>query len=135
VVFWRTDLVRGLLGPALRFVEQFNAASVVAIGVFSLADVTMTSGSVMSLLLKEGKSLFIYSLIIKRPNALIIRFMFSNLSANRSIYISTTFLPLAFIFIIAFKASLALKPLRMFLAIISPLFLIRILLFKLSIPL
>jgi hypothetical protein len=119
----------------LRFVERFSAASVVVTGVFSLVDVTITSGSVMSLLLKEGKSLSIYSLTIKRPNALIIRFMFPNLSTNRSICISTAFLPLAFIFIIVFKASLALKPLRMFLAIISPLFLIRILLFKLSIPL
>jgi hypothetical protein len=116
-------------------VEQFSAAGVVATGVFSLVDVTITSGSVMSLSLKERKSLSIYSLTIKIPNALIIRFVFPNLSANRSIYISTTLLPLAFIFVIAFKASLALKPLYMFLAIISPLFLIRILLFKLSIPL
>jgi hypothetical protein len=91
VVFWRTDLVRGLPGPALRFVEQFGAAGVVATGAFSLAD--------------------------------------------RSVYVSTALLPLAFIFAIAFKASLALKPPRMFLATISPLFLIRILLFKLSIPL
>jgi hypothetical protein len=135
VVFWRTDLVRGLLGPALRFVERFSAASVVATGVFSLADVTMTSGSVMSLSPKEGKSLSVYSLTIKRPDALIVRFMFPNLSTNRSVYISTALLPLAFIFVIVFEASLALKPLCMFLATISPLFLIRILLFKLSIPL
>jgi hypothetical protein len=135
VVFWRTDLVRGLPGPALRFVERFGAAGVVATGAFSLADVTVTSGSVVSLLLKEGKSSPVYSLTIKRPNALIVRFMFPNLSANRSICISTALLPLAFIFVIVFKASLALKPPRMFLAIISPLFLIRILLFKLSIPL
>jgi hypothetical protein len=135
VVFWRTDLVHRLLSPALRFIEQFSAAGVVATGVFSLADVTITSGSVVSLSPKEGKSLFIYSLTIKRPNVLIIRFIFPNLSTNRSVCISTALLPLAFIFIIVFKASLALKPPRMFLAIISPLFLIRILLFKLSIPL
>jgi hypothetical protein len=135
VVFWRTDLVRGLPGPALRFVERFGAASVVATGVFSLVDVTITGGSVMSLSPKEGKSLSVYSLTIKRPDAPIIRFMLPNLSANRSVYISTALLPLAFIFTIAFKASLALKPPRIFLGIISPLFLIRILLFKLSIPL
>jgi hypothetical protein len=135
VVFWRTDLVRGLPGPALRFVERFGAAGVVATGAFSLADVTVTSGSVASLSPKEGKSLSVYSLTIKRPDALIIRFMFPNLSANRSVYVSTALLPSAFIFAIAFKASLALKPPRMVLAIISPLFLIRILLFKLSIPL
>jgi hypothetical protein len=135
VVFWQTDLVRGLPGPALRFIKRFGAANVVATGVFSLADVTITSGSVTSLLLKEGKSLSVYSLTIKRPNVLIVRFIVPNLSTNRSICISTTLLPLAFIFIIAFEASLALKPLRMFLAIISPLFLIKILLFKLSIPL
>jgi hypothetical protein len=75
VVFWRTDLVRGLPGPALRFVEQFSAASVVATGAFSLADVTVTSGSVVSLLPKEGKSLSIYSLTIKRPNVLIVKFI------------------------------------------------------------
>jgi hypothetical protein len=65
VVFWRTDLVRGLPGPALRFVEQFGAASVVATGAFSLVDVTVTSGSVVSLSPKEGKSLSVYSLTIK----------------------------------------------------------------------